>query len=212
MVTWFAAMGRRGSRARGAGAAIPGRSEGRPRGWALVVVACLVAVAVACSGGGSAQPGGSTEPGGGSGGGSSSGGSSSGGSSGGGKVVGNVCGLLTPEELKAQLGVDFPPGVAKDVSGSTATCDWEAQGGQSGALVSLSVEEFDSTQWNMMKKVNGARPVPGLGDDAVFGFLDVLYVKKGDLDFTIQVVIMPAPSGSLDAAKIELAKLVLSRL
>jgi hypothetical protein len=178
------------------------------------VVACLAAVAVACSGGGSVQPGasvqpgGSTEPGGGS-----AAGNAGGGNAGGGKVVGDVCGLLTPEELKAQLGVDFPPGTAKDVSGSTATCDWETQAGQSSALVSLSVEEFDSTMWDKTKKLNGARPVPGLGDDAVFGFLDSLNVEKGDLDFTIQMVMMPAPSAAtLDAAKIELAKLVLSRL
>ena len=77
MVTWFAAMGRRGSRARGAGAAMPGRHEGRPGGRALAAaVAWLAAVTVACSGGGSTQPGGSRGSDGGSGGGSSSGGSS----------------------------------------------------------------------------------------------------------------------------------------
>ncbi|MBA3876346.1 MAG: hypothetical protein C0498_05330 [Anaerolinea sp.] len=202
MVTWFAAMGRRGSRARSAGA-MPGRTAGRPGRRALVAVLVgLALVAVACSGGGPAQPGGSAQPGGGSGGGNA-----------GGKVVGDVCGLLTPEELKAQLGVDFPAGTVKFVSGSTATCDWETPVGQSSALVSLTVEAFDSTQWDMTKKRDSARPVPGLGDDAVFGFLDVLWVKKGDLDFTIQMVILPAPSAAtLDAAKIELAKLVLSRL
>ena len=209
MVSWFAVTRRQGSRARSAGAAMPGRTAGRPTGGTFVVlVAGLALVAVACSAGAPAQPGGSAGPGGGA-----TGGNATGGNAGGGKVVGNVCGLLTPEELKAQLGVDFPPGTAKNVSGSTATCDWEAQAGQSSALVSLSVEAFDSTMWDMTKKLQGARPVPGLGDDAVFGFLDVLNVKKGDLDFTIQVVIMPAPStGTLDAAKIELAKLVLSRL
>lgn len=209
MVTWFAVTGLQGYRTRTVAAATPRRPGGRPRGWALaVVVACLAAVAVACSGGGTAQTGGSTEPGGGSG-----GGNAGGGNAGGGKVVGDVCGLLTPEDLKAQLGVDFPAGTAADVSGSTATCDWETQAGQSSALVSLSVEEFDSTMWDKTKKLDGARPVPGLGDDAVFGFLDTLNVKKGDLDFTIQMVVMPAPSAAtLDAAKIELAKLVLSRL
>ena len=45
------------------------------------------------------------------------------------------------------------------------------------------------------------------------GAPDPLNMKKGDRDFTIEVVIMPAPSANtLDAAKIELAKLVLSRL
>ena len=53
MVTVFAARGRRGPQALAA------------------VIACLATVAVACSGGGSAQPGGSTEPGGGPAGGSS---------------------------------------------------------------------------------------------------------------------------------------------
>ena len=77
MVTWFVVMGRRGSRARGAGAAMPGRHEGRPGGRALAAaVAGLALVAVACSGAGSAQPGGSTEPGGGATGGNAAGGSS----------------------------------------------------------------------------------------------------------------------------------------
>jgi hypothetical protein len=186
-----------------------GRDEGRPAGWTLaVVVACLAAVAVACSGGGLAQPGGSTQPGGGAGGGSAAGSSSSSG-----KVVDNVCGLLTPEELKAQLGVVFPAGTEAQVSGSTATCDWEVQAGLSGAIVSLTVEAFRAAQWDMTKKGQGARPVPGLGDDAVFGFLDTLNVKKGSLDFTIEAVVTPARSAdNLEAAKIELAKLVLSRL
>ena len=178
----------------GSGSRGPGR---------LLVIALAAALVAACgggatpAGGGPANGGATTPPGGGT---------------GGGKVVGDVCGLLTPAELKARLGVDFPAGTEKQVSGSTATCDWEVQGGQSNAIVSLSVEKFEQSQWNIAKKLNGARPLSGLGDDAVFGFLDVLYVKKGDLDFTIEVVIMPAPSGSLDAAKIELAKLVLSRL
>jgi len=180
---------------------MPGRHEGRPGGRALVaVVAWLAAVTVACSGGGAAQPGGSTEAGGGS----------AAGNAGGGKVVGDVCGLLTTEELKGQLGVDFPPGIAKDVSGSTATCDWEAQAGQSSALVSLSLEEFDSTLWSKTKKL--ARPVPGLGDDAVFDSFDVLYVKRGNLDFTIQMVVAGPSAANLDAVKLELARLVLSRL
>ena len=172
----------------------------------LLVIALATAFVTACGAG--ATPSG--------GGGGPTGRSSptvGGGSTGGGKIVGDVCGLLKPEELKAQLGVDFPAGTEKQVSGSTATCDWEAQAGQSSALVSLSVEVFDAGMWDMTKKLQGARPVPGLGDDAVFGFLDILNVKKGSLDFAIEVVIMPAPSAAtLDAAKIELAKLVLSRL
>ena len=160
----------------------------------LLVIALAAAFVTAC-GAGATPSGGGRGP------------------TGGGKVVGDVCGLLRPEELKAQLGVDFPAGTEKQVSGSTATCDWEAQAGQSSALVSLSVEVFDAGMWDMTKKLQGARPVPGLGDDAVFGFLDILNVKEGSLDFAIEVVIMPAPSAAtLVAAKIELAKLVLSRL
>lgn len=180
----------------------------------LLVIALAAAFVTACgagatpSGGGGGPTGGSSPT---AGGGSSP--TAGGGPTGGSKVVGDVCGLLRPDELKAQLGVDFPAGTEKQVSGSTATCDWEAQAGQSSALVSLSVEVFDAGMWDMTKKLQGARPVPGLGDDAVFGFLDVLNVKKGGLDFTIEVVMMPAPSAAtLDPAKIELAKLVLSRL
>lgn len=186
----------------------------------VIVCALVVALVAACGGGaspaatGSTGGGAATPAGGGAatpppGGGSTPPG---GGSSADGKVVGDVCGLLTPDELKTQLGVDFPQGTVKQVSGSTANCDWETSSGLSGALVSLTVEEFDEGQWKIAKKVEGARPQSGLGDDALFGFLDVLYVKKDNLDFTIQVVLMPAPTGSLDNAKIELAKLVLSRL
>ncbi len=182
--------------------------SGSPAPGRLLVIVLATAFVAACGAGATPTGGGPTD-----GGAASPAGGGTGGGTGGGKVVGDVCGLLTPEELKAQLGVDFPPGTAKDVSGSTATCDWEASAGQSSALVSLSVEAFDQSMWNITKKLNGARPVPGLGDDAVFGFLDVLNVKKGDRDFTIEVVIMPArPAATLDAAKIELAKLVLPRM
>lgn len=38
--------------------------------------------------------------------------------------------------------------------------------------------------------MKGGRPVPGLGDDAFFdGFLDVLFVRVGDLDFQLQIVL-----------------------
>jgi hypothetical protein len=187
----------------GSGTRAPGR---------VLAIALATALVAACSGsatpaGGSTAGAGATTPAG-----AGATAPTGGGSSINGKVVADVCSLLTPAEMKAQLGVDFPPGKVPEVSGSTATCEWQTPAGQSSALVSLSVEQFDQGQWNIAKKLNGARPQSGLGDDALFGFVDVLYVKKGDRDFTIQVVMMPAPSGSLDEAKIELAKLVLSRL
>lgn len=178
--------------------------------FTFVLVGALVA---ACAGG--ATPAAGSPAGGGAAASVGSGGAApaGGGAPANGKVVGDVCSLLTPAELKAQLGVDFLAGTAKDVSGSTATCDWEVQGVQASALVSLMVEQFDQGQWNIAKKLTGARPQAGLGDDALFGFLDVLYVKKGDRDFTIEVVMSPAlDPAALDTAKIELAKLVLSRM
>ncbi len=185
-------------------------SFGSRRPGRLLAIALAAVLVAAC--GGNATPAGGAPPPAGGGAPTQPGYGTAGGGSGSGKVVGDVCSLLSPAELRAQLGVDFPPGTEKLVSGSTATCDWESSAGQSSAIVSLSVERFDQAQWNITKKLNGARPQSGLGDDAVFGFLDVLYVKKGNLDFTIEVVVMPAPAGSLDAAKIQLAKLVLSRL
>jgi hypothetical protein len=78
MFSRFAAMCRRGPRVLGVSADLPDRDEGRPGRGALVsIAACLAAVAVACSGGGPAQPGGSSGPGGATGGGNA-GGSSSG--------------------------------------------------------------------------------------------------------------------------------------
>jgi hypothetical protein len=130
-----------------------------------------------------------------------------------GKIVEDVCSLLSTPDLKSVLGIDFPAGSAKDVSGSTATCDWEVHTGTTDALVSLVVESFDQGQWDIAKKLDGSRTVPGLGDDAVLGFLDVLDVKKGDRDFTIEIVLMPAASAAtLDDQKIQLARLVLGRL
>ncbi len=218
MVAWLVWVDRRGSGARSGGIVTSGRRESRGRGWGVaVVVTCLAVAVAACSGGGAtqasstsaaraAQPAGSADA-------ATGNGDSGGAGAANGKVVAEVCGLLAPAELKAQLGIDFPAGTAKDVSGSSATCEWEAQTGQSNALVSLTVEAFDPAQWAITKKLNGARPVPGLGDDAVFGFLDVLNVKKGDRDFTIEIVLMPAPSAAaMDSTKIELAKLVLPRL
>ena len=95
-------------------------------------------------------------------------------------------GVLTREEVSAILGqpVTSAEGAATDMAYKTATLSLEA---------TIGVENENDSEESMAgaRKATGMlggtpEDVPHLGDDAFFGAMSVLYVRKGDTVITIQ--------------------------
>jgi hypothetical protein len=95
-------------------------------------------------------------------------------------------GVLTREEVSAILGqpVTSAEGAATDMAYKTATLSLEA---------TIGVENENDSEEEMVgaRKATGMlggtpEDVPHLGDDAFFGAMSVLYVRKGDTVITIQ--------------------------
>lgn len=95
-------------------------------------------------------------------------------------------GVLTREEVSAILGqpVTSAEGAATDIDYKTATLSLEA---------TVGVEDENDSEASMAgaRKATGMlggtpEDVPHLGDDAFFGAMSVLYVRKGDTVITIQ--------------------------
>jgi hypothetical protein len=95
-------------------------------------------------------------------------------------------GVLTREEVSAILGqpVTSAEGAATDMGYKTATLSLEA---------TVGVEDENDSEASMAgaRKATGMlggspEDVPHLGDDAFFGAMSVLYVRKGDTVITIQ--------------------------
>jgi hypothetical protein len=95
-------------------------------------------------------------------------------------------GVLTREEVSAILGqpVTSAEGAATDMDYKTATLSLEA---------TVGVEDENDSEGSMAgaRKATGMlggtpEDVPHLGDDAFFGAMSVLYVRKGDTVITIQ--------------------------
>ncbi len=95
-------------------------------------------------------------------------------------------GVLTQEEVSAILGqpVTSAEGAATDMQYKTATLSLET---------TVGVENENDAEGSMVgaRKATGMlggtpEDVPHLGDDAFFGAMSVLYVRKGDMVITIQ--------------------------
>jgi hypothetical protein len=95
-------------------------------------------------------------------------------------------GVLTREEVSAILGqpVTSAEGAASDMAYKTATLSLE---------VTIGVENENDSEGSMAgaRKATGMlggtpEDVPHLGDDAFFGAMSVLYVRKGETVITIQ--------------------------
>jgi hypothetical protein len=85
------------------------------------------------------------------------------------------CTLLSPDDLKAQLGVPFQPGNRS----STTECEWAKVGGFT-ATISLTIDDIGSSGWGC---IGGGPTVPGVGDAACFdGGNGLLHVRHGSWD------------------------------
>ena len=103
---------------------------------------------------------------------------SAGGSVGGAKP--DPCTLLTPDDLKAQLGAPFQAGVlVGSTSAPTVQCQWAKVGGYTATL-SLSIDDIGSSGFGCLPPV---QPVSGVGDEACFdGGGGLLHVRHGSWD------------------------------
>jgi hypothetical protein len=163
-------------------------------GWAavaLVVSACTAAGSPTGTSGGDGGGATSASP------------SANVGQSGGGGTKPDPCTLLTPEDLAAQFGADFQPGV---LVGSTSEphveCDWAKQGGLT-AVFYVWIDDIGASGFGCL---DPTRPVSGIGDEACFdgGYL---HVKRGTWD-----LVFAGLEGTPDQPVIELAKVAVSRL
>jgi hypothetical protein len=134
--------------------------------------------------------------------------------SGGGTGVSGLkaCQLLSTSEIQAALGVTMQDGVEED-NDQQVDCEWDAQG-DSSPSVSVTVQPYDDTLWQMMSQGENARPISGFGDAAYMGFPhqgDITIKAKG-YEIDLGIIDFVHPSAAIDAADQALAKLVLSRL
>jgi hypothetical protein len=86
------------------------------------------------------------------------------------------CSLLTPDELKTQLDVDFQPGVLDPISAASglggilkAYCTWNPQQSDVFRSVSLTIHATGTdapANFEAGRTVGNTKPAPGVGDDA----------------------------------------------
>jgi hypothetical protein len=138
---------------------------------AIALLTALFLLASACSG--AAQPPGGASPAGASPAGGGASASST--ASGGGGSKPDPCTLLSPDDLKAQIGVAFQP----DYPVPPDECDWAKVGGFT-ATITLTIKDIGSDGWGC---ILGAESVAGIGDAACFdGGNGLLHVRHGSWD------------------------------
>jgi hypothetical protein len=114
------------------------------------------------------------------------------------------CSLLTPDELKTQLDVDFQPGLLVGTpSAPHVECQWAEQG-KFVASLTLAMDDIGSAGWGCL---GNAEPVPGVGDEACFGDVG-LHVKRGSWDLVFSGCEQCFTNDQL----IDVAKVAVSRL
>jgi hypothetical protein len=78
------------------------------------------------------------------------------------------CRLLTVEEIETAVGSQFgPPNGDFVLESGGLECDWIAESPRI-LPVWLYVHQFRSSEWDAIRAIDGARSVPGLGEEAYF--------------------------------------------
>jgi hypothetical protein len=174
----------------------------RLRGWSVPAIAAALVLS-ACTG--SSAPG--------TGGGGGGGGAYGGGSTPGGKAASiDACSLLTPDEIKQQLGVAVDNGLLQTTD-TQASCDWTAPDG-SGKAVGIIVMDFDQSLWNAMSSAGNAKAVSGFGEAAFSGepAPGDLSIKQGSYEVDVGVINFSVSNDDAQAEAQALAALILPRL
>src|SRR5581483_4491645 len=125
-----------------------------------------------------------------------------------------ACDLLTLEEIKQATGAVMGAGRLQTTD-TQASCDWDAPDGSSGASgVGIIVQNFDNSLWQTMSSSPHATGVTGIGQEAFKGFPHSgdLSVKQGKYEVDVGIIDFKHDRATVDAAALNLMKLVLSRL
>jgi Protein of unknown function (DUF3558) len=125
-----------------------------------------------------------------------------------------ACELLTAEEIRQATGAMMVAGQLQTTD-TQASCDWSSADPTSGASgVGVIVQEFDPALWQAMSSITKATPVAGIGQQAFKGVPHSgdLSVKQGNYAVTVGIVDFKHDNATVDAAALQLMKLVLSRL
>ena len=120
---------------------------------------------------------------------------------GGGSAAGDVCALVTPEEMAGVFGV---PAVTQELfAGPPDTCDYQVDGAPQAALVLTTTGALPV--FDAMAADPGAQTIPGLGDRAVYSPSSlILLILKGDRLLTIAVL----DESNDEAARLESMKAI----
>src|SRR5262245_13633477 len=126
----------------------------------------------------------------------------------------DACSLLTEAEIEAALGKPGKGGVPPDVSGNSVGCDWDGEAETDAIGITLQVDRFDADLWAIETKAEGVEPMPGIGDEAVRGWITngLLLIRKGGYEIDLGVIAIFADDARIKAAQQTLGTLVASRL
>jgi hypothetical protein len=125
-----------------------------------------------------------------------------------------ACSLLTLDEIKQATGSTMGAGLLQTTD-TQASCDWNAPDGAPGAsAVGIIVQNYDDTMWQAMSGSKYASPVTGIGEKAFKGVPHKgdLSVKQGKYEVDVGIIDFHHDDATVDAAALQLMKLVLSRL
>jgi hypothetical protein len=125
-----------------------------------------------------------------------------------------ACNLLTLAEIKQATGATMGAGLLQTTD-TQASCDWNAPDGAPGAsAVGIIVQNYDDSLWQAMSGSKYATPVTGIGEKAFKGVPHKgdLSVKVGKYEVDVGIVDFHHDDATVDAAALQLMKLVLSRL
>lgn len=125
----------------------------------------------------------------------------------------DACSLLTPDEIKAALGVDMKAGVPQTTD-NQVECEWDSQKDSDAVGVSVSVATYDDALWKTLSSAGNAKPISGFGEAAFTGVPHAgdISIKQGGYEIDLGIVDFTLDNAKVGASAQSLAKLVLSRL
>src|SRR5512143_2091261 len=107
-----------------------------------------------------------------------------------GNVAGiDACSLLTPDEIKAALGVDMKAGVPQ-ATDTQVECEWDSQKDSDAVGVSVSVNKYDDALWKALSSAGNAKPISGFGEAAFTGVPHAgdIAIKQGGYEIDLGIV------------------------
>lgn len=128
----------------------------------------------------------------------------------------NACGLLTPDQIKAVVGVPVNPGLPGNPK-DPSDCTWKDAKGEDRAYISLKSRDTFNVTRAQMSNTGRLSSVTGVGEDAFFvtssaGTTAYLYALGKHRLLLLQVNIPNASRNDNEAAEKALANEILPKL